>query len=229
MNRDDRHADVPQELEYLVDSSVLSPQQLSRILSQLPQQTQLHAPLITPATTPQPSVDIPPSINSNEKQEGYYARPPGPPPPPVYVPHPTLAWASALYAYNPTDAGDVALLPSDRIAVLEYMNAEWWKGRNERTGQEGIFPRNYVKVIDEKNGPMPAVVPAPATTGYGNLPLEVSQGGSNPADPAKPSKLEEQGKKFGKKLGNATIFGAVGNHRSTTFPFMLISDSCHSM
>ena len=27
-------------------------------------------------------------------------------------------------------------------------------------------------------------------------------------DPKKPSKLEEHGKKFGKKMGNAAIFGA---------------------
>jgi len=25
--------------------------------------------------------------------------------------------------------------------VLEYTNAEWWKGRSEATGAEGIFPR----------------------------------------------------------------------------------------
>jgi LAS seventeen-binding protein 1/2 len=29
-----------------------------------------------------------------------------------------------------------------------------------------------------------------------------------PADGKKPSKLEENGKKFGKKMGNAAIFGA---------------------
>ena len=30
----------------------------------------------------------------------------------------------------------------------------------------------------------------------------------NPADPRKYGKLEDQGKKFGKKIGNAAIFGA---------------------
>lgn len=40
---------------------------------------------------------------------------------------------------------------------------------------------------------------------YGNMPLAIAQG-----DMAnrKPSKLEEHGKKFGKKMGNAAIFGA---------------------
>ena len=51
---------------------------------------------------------------------------------------------------------------------------------------------------------------APPPTNYGNMPLQVSQGGqpSNPANPEDPkqNKLEEGGKKFGKKLGNAGMF-----------------------
>lgn len=154
----------------------------------------------------------PPKEPSNEKRDLYGATVPVPsfaPPPPAYGSPPTLAWATALYAYNPTDAGDVAILPNDRIAVLEYMNAEWWKGRNERTGQEGIFPRNYVKVLDDRSGFMTPTVAAPMTPNYVNMPMDVSQGGSNPVDPRKPSKFEEHGKKFGRKLGDATIFGAV--------------------
>jgi hypothetical protein len=76
------------------------------------------------------------------------------------------------------------------------MNADWWKGRNERTAQEGIFPRNYVNVEDVKapSGP----------SSYGNMPMDVAQGSSD----GKPSKGQEMGKKFGKKMGNAAIFGA---------------------
>jgi len=141
----------------------------------------------------------------NEKQNGYY----NPPeqvsaPPPAYPATPgppALAQASALYAYNPTDAGDLALLPNDRIAVLEYMNAEWWKGKNERTGLEGIFPRSYVKVVEDK-------APVSAPSNYGNMPLDVASGSGTPNDPAKPNKGAEMGKKFGKKMGNAAIFGA---------------------
>lgn len=93
-----------------------------------------------------------------------YGAPPGPPPQANYPP---LAHATALYAYNSTDAGDLALQPNDQITVTEYMNAEWWKGRSARTGQEGIFPRSYVKA-DEKSAP------SSTTNNYGNAPLEVS-------------------------------------------------------
>ncbi|KAI9823155.1 MAG: hypothetical protein M1832_002598 [Thelocarpon impressellum] len=199
------------ELEFLTDSAVITPQQLSAILSQLPDQTQLHAPIISAAASngvpvvnaPQPPVSALPDTSSNEKQSRYFDSTPSQAaaPPPAYGAAPELAMASALYAYAPADAGDVVLQPNDRVAVLEYVNDEWWKGRNVRTGQEGIFPRSYVKVVDEKRGAAPA-------SNYGNMPLDVSQSGSAAADPAKPSKVNEAGKKFGKKMGNAAIFGA---------------------
>jgi len=78
-----------------------------------------------------------------------------------------------------------------------------WRGRNERTGLEGIFPRSYVTVVEEKRPPMPTPT---ASTEYGNMPLTLANNGQ--FDPRKPSKLEEHGKKFGKKMGNAAIFGA---------------------
>lgn len=84
------------------------------------------------------------------------------------------------------------------------MNADWAKGRNERTGQEGIFPRSYVNVVEDTNG---LGAPAPPLVGsnYGNMPLVVSQG-SGEVTGGSNSKVNEQGKKFGKKLGNAGRF-----------------------
>lgn len=138
-------------------------------------------------------------------------------PPPAYPSAPAppgpLTYATALYAYNPTDAGDLALNPNDRVAVTEYMNAEWWKGKSERTGQEGIFPRSYVRT-EEKFTPTPTPAPAPVPvrqeTNYGNMPVQVAQSSSTPgpAEPGKANKFQEGGKKFGKKMGNAAIFGA---------------------
>ncbi|KAI1959360.1 protein that induces appearance of [PIN+] prion when overproduced [Ophidiomyces ophidiicola] len=192
---------IKTELEFLCDSSVITPGQLSSILSQLPNQTQLHAPVSnSPANT---SLVTPIStLNSNEKnghdQTSYGVLAP----PPSYASSPPLlCMASALYAYTPTDAGDLALQANDRIQVLEHMNNDWWRGRNERTNLEGIFPRTYVTIIDEK----PAVL-SPQPTNYGNMPLEVA--GSSSQGGKKTSKFEENGKKFGKKMGNAAIFGA---------------------
>ena len=222
-----------QELEYLCDASVISPQTLSDLLSQIPPQTALHAPIsvgAVPTSSPAVGAPQPPTaamnnVNlqngqrngntyGNEKADGSYnnntTNPPTAsslaPPPPAYnaAPPPQANWpplaqATALYAYTSSDAGDLELQPNDHVAVTEYMNAEWWKGKNARTGIEGIFPRSYVKVNEDK---------AASSNGnsYGNAPLEVS--GMGNGDGKAPGKGQEMGKKFGKKLGNAAIFGA---------------------
>ncbi|KAF2138458.1 uncharacterized protein K452DRAFT_353005 [Aplosporella prunicola CBS 121167] len=169
------------------------------------------------ATPPPPAAASPapaPAPAPTNEKVGYYAHDPTPPPP-AYASTPpappVLAHATALYAYAPTDAGDLALTAGEPVHVTEYMNAEWWKGRSVRTGAEGIFPRAYVRV--DNNAP-PA--PAQGPMSYGNMPLAVAQGG--PAAPGpngevvqqdgKAGKGQEMGKKFGKKLGNAAIFGA---------------------
>jgi hypothetical protein len=76
------------------------------------------------------------------------------------------------------------------------MNAEWWKGRNERTGAEGIFPRSYVRV-EEKAMQQPS--------SYGNMPVDVAQGAQPEGD-----KKKGTAQKIGGKLGNAALFGAGG-------------------
>lgn len=153
----------------------------------------------------------------------------GPPPPPPSKP--VIAHAKALYKYQAADDRDLSFDRNDKIAVFEYMNDDWWMGRNQRTNSEGIFPKNYVEIDNgEKAGfyapqqpvyaqPNPAAhggyPPPPQTQNPYNAhvpPMAVAQGNGSPAPaPAPsgtPSKFEEGGKKFGKKLGNAAIFGA---------------------
>ena len=197
-----------QELEFLTDSSVITPAQLATFLSQLPNQTVLHAPLSSPSPAPTAAPALTPSsppvqqfnnASLNEKQGLFQPSPSPALPPPAYASSASIATASALYEYHPSDAGDLAILPNDRIFVTEFMNADWAKGRNERTGLEGIFPRSYVAIVDEKGHPPPL----PTQSSYGNMPLDVA---SSSQAPAKTSKLNENGKKFGKKMGNAGTY-----------------------
>ena len=201
---------IKAELEFLCDSSVISPQSLSDLLSRVPAQTALHAPISVGAVPPptQNNAGAMPvqqmaglninhdrnngSMNLKEKQE--YAQPtasPGPPPPayqnappPPQASWPPLAQATALYAYDSTDDGDLALQPNDHINITEYLNADWWKGTSTRTGREGIFPRSYVKIIEEKSGA------AANGNNYGNMPLETS--GMGNGEGKVPGKAEEQ-------------------------------------
>jgi LAS seventeen-binding protein 1/2 len=186
------------------------------MLSQLPEETSVNSTQSTNGARDTPAIPFRSNsaINekSNEKSPYYptpvpapappaYASTPQPPPPPVA---PILTYAVALYAYSASDAGDLALLAGDRIAVTEYMNAEWWKGKSERTGAEGIFPRSYVRVEEKRDfGP-------PPPSNYGNMPMDVAQGAQQPADPEKKSTAS----KIGGKLGNAALFGAGGKFES---------------
>lgn len=219
---------LAQELEFLTDASVISPQTLSDLLSRIPDQTALHAPIsvgaiptsqsqagnLRPPTSPLANLHLQnnghQSNGADEKQGAGYYQPsaPSPQPPPSYgsaPPPPQASWpplcqATALYAYSSADKGDLELQPNDHVAVIEYMNAEWWKGRSSRTGQEGIFPRSYVRVIEEQ------APQNPPPSNYGNMPVDVSQSGGG--GDGKPNQAATMGKKFGKKLGNAAIFGA---------------------
>lgn len=145
---------------------------------------------------------------------------------------PVLAHARALYRYVASDNRDVSFEKDDKILVHEYMNQDWWMGQNTRTQQEGIFPRNYVLVEREEQKaaapygdpyaqqrqqqygyPPPGQGPPPQQNPYNaNVPpMAVAEGGQQQqaaGQPADGNKVNEYGKKFGKKLGNAAIFGA---------------------
>lgn len=124
---------------------------------------------------------------------------------------PVLTHARALYRYEAADARDVALERDDHVAVHDYVNDQWWMGRNLRTGEEGIFPKTYVLVEQEKTPvqrPPPPPVPgssmAPVSMAtLGNVGGPAAQQGAHEdqEEPGKPSKMEQHGKKFGKKLG----------------------------
>jgi signal transducing adaptor molecule len=53
----------------------------------------------------------------------------------------------ALYDFIPTEAGELRFRKGDVIVVLESVYKDWWKGLLR--GQMGIFPTNYVEVIEE--------------------------------------------------------------------------------
>jgi LAS seventeen-binding protein 1/2 len=208
-----------QELEFLVDANIITQQQYDTIYSQLPANASAASsaralPAVPTQQLSNVSLKSPtPEPEKRNSNVGYYADNASNPPPPAYpmppaapAGPPALCYATAMYQYNAQDAGDLALMPNDNIVVTEYMNNEWWKGRNERTGQEGIFPASYVR--REEKAVVPAASPAPPSN-YGNVPMDVSNGAQQQnGEDGKPSKFEEGGKKFGKKLGNAAVFGA---------------------
>ena len=246
-----------QELETLLEKGVIDEAIFDQIHAALPEESPLHGPLRTAtgnAATASQARSSPAAGGNNGSNSGNGGTPAPPaeafqnlginstsPAPPSYgdtpapgVPSrngkPVIAHARALYRYTASDARDVSFERDDRIAVHEHMNQDWWMGQNLRTGQQGIFPCNYVLVDqDQLKGPPPPAVPyAQPQYGYpqgpppqqnpynSNVPpMAVAEGGQPPPGEQQQqqqggsdNKVGEYGKKFGKKLGNAAIFGA---------------------
>ncbi|KAI1001361.1 hypothetical protein K3495_g6836 [Podosphaera aphanis] len=142
---------------------------------------------------------------------------------------PELVRVTGLYRYN--EPGDCNFEIGDQIAVYQYMNPDWWLGKNLRTGQEGVFPQNYVRVAyhpaqsayNNEKAAYPAQynqqVAQPSTPYYNQAPqvqasnpynssVPPMQVAEQPTESSTMGKGGEMGKKLGKKLGNAAIFGA---------------------
>lgn len=202
----------------------MTPHRLSEIVAKLPSP---KAPLSNEApkaeNTPAATLPILTNTEKQSLRSPISALPQLPPPAYSHAPiAATLATAVAIYEYTPSDSGDLAIMQKDRISITEFMNADWAKGRNERTRAEGIFPRSYVEIVDhnEKSTthamPQPQPQPQhPQPSNYGNMPLDVSQSGSNPPTTTggKDSKLGQNANKFGKKLGNASKFNSTNDNR----------------
>lgn len=239
---------MPQELENLLEKGVIDEGTFDQIHATLPAESPLSGPLRTtnnnaaspapardspaPAassTSPPPPVQQMQNLGLNNSNPPTTSPSPGPPSynetPAPNVPDrsgkPVLAHTRALYRYVASDNRDVSFEKDDKIVVHQYMNQDWWMGQNTRTGQEGIFPRNYVLIEHEEQKSVPYAQPQygypPAGQGppqqqnpyNSNVPpVAVAEGGQPANGEQGDNKVGQYGKKFGKKLGNAAIFGA---------------------
>ncbi|RFU31171.1 hypothetical protein B7463_g5169, partial [Scytalidium lignicola] len=245
------------ELEHLMEESAISDEQFDTIMNALPVETPLSGagasravagPAATPSSASSPTNAMA-RLNVNDQQQ-FRAVEPTPVAQASAPQEPAeIGRARALYRYADSNPNDCQLEPGDIISVYEHMNADWWMGKNTRTGKVGIFPRNYVDPVSapppgppggfDGGAPPPAYYdPKFNNGGYPGQPQYQQQQQlygqqqpppSGPSDPynssappmamANPpaadqqqqpggSKVGEYGKKFGKKLGNAAIFGA---------------------
>ncbi|RPA87249.1 hypothetical protein BJ508DRAFT_357681 [Ascobolus immersus RN42] len=222
---------IQTELEYLVEVGHISGHTASQITSLLPSPPPLQF-ATTPTSSAAPSVRSPtaePTHTPYAPPQSYntvvpirektplplavQTPPPPPPPPPTPAPPPAYALpadafrAKALWAYEEKNPGDLNFKAGQFILVLKKENDEWWSGRcidgttNEPVGPAGIFPCAYVEAVkNEVAAGGKGHVSGDMGTGF----LNTSFGGGSKNEDGK----ESNGKKFGKKLGNAAIFGA---------------------
>lgn len=53
----------------------------------------------------------------------------------------------AMYSYTAAEADEVSLQEGDLILDVEPIDAGWMFGCNQRTGQRGLLPANYVRPV----------------------------------------------------------------------------------
>ncbi|KAL4240359.1 Growth factor receptor-bound protein 2 [Mactra antiquata] len=53
--------------------------------------------------------------------------------------------AMAMYDFTPQEDGELLMKKNDELVIEEEIDRHWWKGKNCRTNQIGLFPANYVK------------------------------------------------------------------------------------
>jgi len=55
----------------------------------------------------------------------------------------------ALFDFTPIENGDLAFRKGDVIEVVGAVYRDWWRGTLD--GKTGIFPINYVQILEDKN------------------------------------------------------------------------------
>ncbi|KAL2128838.1 hypothetical protein VTI74DRAFT_8584 [Chaetomium olivicolor] len=67
------------------------------------------------------------------------------------------------YDYEKAEDNEIELREGQYVTNIEMVDDDWWMGTNEQ-GESGLFPSNYVELVDdeEEAAPAPAPVPVPA-------------------------------------------------------------------
>eukprot|EP00511_Aplanochytrium_stocchinoi_P011426 CAMPEP_0204862492 /NCGR_PEP_ID=MMETSP1348-20121228/2561_1 /ASSEMBLY_ACC=CAM_ASM_000700 /TAXON_ID=215587 /ORGANISM="Aplanochytrium stocchinoi, Strain GSBS06" /LENGTH=503 /DNA_ID=CAMNT_0052012459 /DNA_START=150 /DNA_END=1661 /DNA_ORIENTATION=+ len=52
-----------------------------------------------------------------------------------------------FYAYEASEDIELSLKPNEVLTLLDDTDEDWWSGRTE-DGREGLFPKNYVQIVD---------------------------------------------------------------------------------
>jgi hypothetical protein len=87
---------------------------------------------------------------------------PAPPPLAARAPAESGAGIKALaqFDYEKAEDNEIELKEGELVTHIEMVDDDWWMGRNA-AGETGLFPSNYVEVIEGDDHPAPAPAPAP--------------------------------------------------------------------
>ena len=83
------------------------------------------------------------------------APPPPPPPPPAASAADVGLRAVVLYEYEAGEDNEMALVEGEVIQHVEQLDEGWWSGVSQDGTRSGLFPANYVELIEEVYEPEP--------------------------------------------------------------------------
>jgi hypothetical protein len=88
--------------------------------------------------------------------------------------------AIAQYDYEKAEENELELHEGERVFNIDMVDDDWWMGENSR-GEKGLFPSNYVELVEgSSGGPAPAqetVAPPPAPVPAAAPPPAAAAGG----------------------------------------------------
>jgi drebrin-like protein len=59
------------------------------------------------------------------------------------------------YDYEKAEDNELELTEGDYVTNIEMVDEDWWMGTNSK-GESGLFPSNYVELVEEEEAPAPA-------------------------------------------------------------------------
>jgi hypothetical protein len=89
--------------------------------------------------------------------------------------------ALVQYDYEKAEDNELELTEGDYVTNIEMVDEDWWMGMNSK-GESGLFPSNYVELVEEEEAPaLAAHVPEPSA------PPTAPRPGAAPAAPSGPT------------------------------------------
>ncbi|KAI0366337.1 SH3-domain-containing protein, partial [Pilatotrama ljubarskyi] len=161
-----------QNISFLAAQNYISPTEAAELITRLSQR---------PRATDDASVNsLASGVNNlavNPARSPSPARRVVPPPPPR---HDNVKRARALWAYNEDgrEPNDLSFSAGEIVEIVDETNADWWTGKCR--GKQGLFPSNYVELLDAGRGP---ASPAPSMPA---MPMPMSSYHQPPPGPPQP-------------------------------------------
>lgn len=106
--------------------------------------------------------------------------------------------AVVLFAYDASESNEMTLFEGEVVHQIDQVDEGWWFGVSEDGKKQGLFPANYVQILEPEQHqeqdipPPPPAPPAPAPPQAPQAPPQAPQAPPAPTPPQAPQ-VEEQG------------------------------------